>query len=466
MKTKKKPGSLRNLPSVDSILKSVRAVSLIENHGRPQVVSAVRKIIGDLRAAMMKDPDGAGARVSPDGILDNTASLLAQKTRPLLGKAVNATGVILHTGLGRAVMPDEARVALSDVTGFCNLQTDLESGKRSRRENNILDLVRELTGAEDAVLVNNNAGATMLALKTLAAGKEVVVSRGELIEIGGSFRLPDIMKESGAILKEVGTTNKTHAADYEKAIGPDTAMLLKAHKSNYSIIGFSADVDIKTIAAIGKKKKKLVVDDLGCGALVNLEQFGLPHEVTVRESLAAGADLVLFSTDKLIGGPQGGLIVGKAKLIEKIRKHPLYRILRVCKLTLAALEASLKLFLAPELLAKRHPLYRLIAKSEAEIEKQANDLAAKITGTRPDWKVSVERAVSFIGGGALPGAELPSRAVKITAPALSANELALNLRRATVPVVARIAGNAVHLDMRTVSPDEIVFVVDAITGIA
>jgi L-seryl-tRNA(Ser) seleniumtransferase len=362
-------------------------------------------------------------------------------------------------------MPDAAREALATVTGYCNVQMDLETSKRSRREGNVLELVRELTGAEDACVVNNNAGATMLVLKALAQGQEVVISRGELIEIGGSFRLPDIMSESGATMREIGTTNKTHPRDYDNAIGKNTGLLFKAHKSNYKMIGFTTEVGIGEIVRIGKKKRIPVVDDLGAGALIGLEQFGLPHESTVQESVKAGADVVLFSTDKLIGGPQGGMIVGKEKLITRIRKHPLYRVLRVCKLTLGALEATLKLFKSPELLAAKHPIYTMLAKTPAELEKSATELAALISQKKPDWNVSVVKTTSYLGGGSLPEESLPSFAVKITSKSCSTDELARRFRTASTPVIPRIAGNAVLLDMRTVLSEDMPDIVNAVSQV-
>jgi L-seryl-tRNA(Ser) seleniumtransferase len=302
-------------------------------------------------------------------------------------------------------------------------------------------------------------------LAALGRGKEVVISRGELIEIGGSFRLPDIMTESGAILREVGATNKTHLRDYERAVSGRTAMILKAHKSNYKIVGFAKEVGIADLVKVGRKHRVPVVDDLGCGALVGLEAFGLEHECTVRESLAAGADVVLFSTDKLIGGPQGGMIVGRAKLLEKIRSHPLYRVLRVCKLTLGALEATLRLFRAPELLAKTHPVYRTIAKTPAEMGAQAADVKELLAVRQPGWKIDVSKEVSFLGGGALPAAEMPSFGVRIKAPGMTADKRALAFGMAATPVVPRVADGHVILDMRTVFPEDIPDIVHAVAGI-
>jgi L-seryl-tRNA(Ser) seleniumtransferase len=440
----------RSLPAVDSVLRLPQAELLIAQYGRTAVLSAVRKTVDELRRVALKGGEIAQSLRTAEGVLDAAGKRILGSRRPQLGRVINASGIVLHTGLGRAHMPDAARDALATVAGYCNIQMDLETGKRSRREQNVLELVKDLTGAEDACVVNNNAGATMLVLKALAKGKEVVVSRGELIEIGGSFRLPDIMTESGAVLREVGTTNKTHPRDYEDAVGKNTGLLFKAHKSNYKVIGFTAEVGIDDIVRIGRKRRVPVVDDLGAGALVGLEQFGLPHESTVQESVKAGSDVVLFSTDKLIGGPQGGLIVGKEQFITRIRKHPLYRVLRVCKLTLAALEATLRLFTSPELLVARHPIYAMLGKSPAELEKSARELAAVISQKKSEWKLSVVKTTSFLGGGSLPQEEMPSFAVRIVSTSCSADELARRFRTAVTPVIPRVAGNAVLLDMRTV----------------
>ncbi len=445
--------ALRSIPSVDVLLKDAGMTPLIDAHGTTFVKSMLKATVGELRDAIRS---GDSCDTSPAAIIDECEQKLTATLAPHLRTAVNATGIILHTGLGRSPMPQTAIDHLSTCSAFCNLQTDLQSGKRTQRETNLVEHVKALTGAEDAIAVNNNAGATMLVLKALASGREVVVSRGELIEIGGSFRLPDIMEESGAILKEVGSTNKTHAKDYASAISEKTAVLFKAHKSNYSIIGFTKDVGIDEIAQIGKKNKVVVVDDLGCGALINTEDYGLPHEVTVRESLKAGADIALFSTDKLIGGPQGGMIVGKKKLIEKIRKDPMYRVLRICKLTLSALEATLKLFLKPEHLNTAHPLYVAMSRDVEEMDKQAKRLCKAISAAHSDWTVKVIETTSILGGGSLPGSDLPSRGLSIKAPKLSATKLGASFRNAPTPVFGRIEKNLFILDMRTVTKkDEI-----------
>ena len=455
----------RALPAVDKVLKLPEAIRLTKICGKDAVVESVRNTLNALRSSILKSERVETRLCEASAVLEQAAKEIERDSRPCLKRVVNATGIILHTGLGRAMLPEAAKEELSRVAGYCNLQQDLQTGQRDRREECVREIVRGLTGAEDVLVVNNNAGATFLLLTALASGKEVVISRGELIEIGGSFRLPDIMKASGAILREVGTTNKTHLKDYANAVGPKTAMILKAHKSNYKIVGFTKEVGIGEIAQVGKKHGVPAVDDLGCGALVGLEQFGLDHEYTVRESLQAGADLVLFSTDKLIGGPQGGMIVGRAGLIERIRSHPLYRILRVCKLTLGALEATLRLFKAPDLLAKKHPVYMMMAKTPAAMKSQALQLKIEIGRKRPDWELAISKEVSYLGGGSLPGAEMPSFALRAKAPHMRADEMARQFRMSATPIIPRVADDCVILDMRTVFPEDIPDILQAVEHI-
>jgi L-seryl-tRNA(Ser) seleniumtransferase len=451
-KTKSKEGTLlRSIPSIDVLLKHDDVATLIAEHGLTLVKTTLKAAANDLRKSIRDTGQG---ETGAENLIEECERRIADTLKPNLRRAVNATGIILHTGLGRAPLPASSVAQIADCAAFCNLQTDLITGKRTHRETNLVEYVRALTGAEDAIAVNNNACATMLVLKALACGQEVVVSRGELIEIGGSFRLPDIMAESGAILREVGATNKTHAKDYKSAINKNTAVLFKAHKSNYSIVGFSKDVSIEEIAQIGKKQKVTVVDDLGCGALINTEDYSLPHEVTVRESLSAGADIALFSTDKLIGGPQGGMIVGKKKLIDKIRKDPMYRVLRICKLTLGALEGTLKFFLQPETLNKKHPLYTAMSRSESGLAKQAERVRKALSSVQPKWAIKAIDTTSMLGGGSLPGSDLPSRGVSIKAPAISAKNLAAAFRNAANPIFGRIEKDQFILDMRTVTKSD------------
>ncbi len=456
----------RVLPAVNVLLALPEADKLVVVYGRSTVVAFVREVLNALRSSILRGQSLDPRQLEASGILEQVAASIKHVELPNIKRVVNATGIILHTGLGRAAMPAAAIKQLCGVAGYCNLQQDLQTGQRSRREKCLRGIVGELTGAEDVLVVNNNAGATFLMLAALAAGKEVVISRGELIEIGGSFRLPDIMQASGTALKEIGTTNKTHLRDYQHAVGPQTGMILKVHQSNYKITGFTKEVSIGEIAQIGQKHNVPVVDDLGCGALVSLEKFGLDHEPTVRESLQAGADLVLFSTDKLIGGPQGGMIVGRAKMIERIRSHPLYRILRVCKLTLGALEATLRLFRTPEMLAQKHPLYMMLAKTPDEIKLQAAQAKKMILEKKPHWEVIISEEIARLGGGSLPEAGMPSCAVKIKAPDIGADKLAGLFRTAATPVIPRIADDWVVLDMRAVFWEELLDIYSAIEGMS
>jgi L-seryl-tRNA(Ser) seleniumtransferase len=426
------------------------------------VVAGIQAFIDEARTQLLAGQE-EGLDVTAEAILLRVNKQLEMQDEPVLKPAINATGILLHTGLGRAMMPEVAREAVAAVTGCCTLQMDLTDGARIHREHVIKNLICSLTGAEDVLLVNNNAAATILVLRALASGKEVIVSRGELIEIGGAFRLPDIMAESGCVMREIGTTNKTHLRDYERAVTSETALLLKVHKSNYDIVGFTHEVTIAEMAVCAHARGLLAVDDLGCGAMIGLEQFGLAHEMTMAESLIAGADLVLSSTDKLIGGPQGGLILGKASVIDRIRKHPLYRAMRVCKLTLAAVEATLRLFKNPAKLTQTHPLYFMLARPPDELRQQADILAQHLSQVIRDAKVSVVSHEAFLGGGSLPGQALPSYAVRIDAK--DASVLARRLREASVPVVPRVHDGALYLDMRTLFPSECVKVVDTFAAV-
>ena len=456
---------VRRLPAVHAVLRNAVAGELSGQFGHDQTVAAVRAAITAARTRLRDERTSAPAVPTVADLVAVAAAQLAQRHRPKLTAAVNATGILLHTGLGRAVLPDAARAAVAALGGCCSLQIGLDDGERLEREHIIRETVTELTGAEDVLLVNNNAAATLLVLRALAHGRDVVVSRGELIEIGGSFRLPDIMAESGARLHEIGTTNKTHLRDYERAIGPDTALLLKVHKSNYDIVGFTHEVGIGELSRLGRARDVPVVDDIGCGAMTALEAYGLAHEMTLRESVAAGADLVLSSTDKLIGGPQGGLIVGRRALIGRIRAHPLYRAMRVCKMTYAALEATLRLFKAPERLALTHPLYAMLAKPAERIAQQAETLAGLLRAALPTWEVDTVPHQAFLGGGSLPSQPLVSRAVRLRAPKVASAELARRLRTAPEPIVPRLHRDALLLDMRTVDAAELEIIVRICRGL-
>ncbi len=441
----------RRLSSVAALLELPRAAELAAERSRPELLEALRATLAAARAELAA---GGGEPPLPEQLLARAEARLTQAELQRLRPVVNATGIILHTGLGRAVLPARAARALAGLDRCCNLQIDLESGRRGARNHECERLLCRLTGAEAAMLVNNNAAATMLILAALCAGREVVVSRGQLIEIGGSYRLPDCVHQAGARLVEVGTTNKTHLRDYEAVIGEATAALLRVNPSNYRIVGFSKSVAIGELVALkAGRPGLLVIDDLGCGALIDLRRFGLPHEPTVPESIAAGADLVCFSGDKLIGGPQAGIIVGRAELIAKIKKHPLTRMLRVDKLTDLALQETLRLFLEPEeVLLRENPTLRMITLPAEAIKVRALELARRLAENQ--FEARVFEGASEVGGGSLPATPLPTWLIGLSRDGMSADQLNRALRRHEPPIIARIQDDEVVLDLRTVQEEE------------
>jgi L-seryl-tRNA(Ser) seleniumtransferase len=442
------------LPSVDRVLHAAEAAGLVVRYGRGLVTDAVREIIAEQR--------GAGKAASVDSIVAACDERLARLMRPSQRRVFNLTGTVLHTNLGRAPLPEEAVMAAATaMRAPSTLEYDLDSGRRGERDDHIAGWLTRLTGAEAALAVNNNAGALLLALNALAAGREAIVSRGELIEIGGSFRLPDIMERAGTRLREVGTTNRTHLRDFAAAIGADTALILKVHTSNYEIQGFTASVPAAGLAALAHQHGLPLIEDLGSGTLADLEHWGLPHESTVAEALKAGADLVTFSGDKLLGGPQAGLIVGHADLIAALAKNPLKRALRLDKIRLAALEAVLRLYADPDRLAERLPALRLLARPRAEIEALARRiepaLAKALEGIATVSRIETK---SQIGSGALPVSLLPSVGLALMPSNRSgsaAEKLARRLRMLPVPVIGRIEAGRVLLDLRCLE-DEAEFV--------
>ena len=399
-------------------------------------------------------------------ILKETRALLAASRTPDLRHVINATGIVLHTNLGRAPLSEAACEAMLAVArSYSNLEYDLEAGHRGSRAGAVESLLQKLTGAESAVVVNNNAAAVMFAIRFMAEGKEVVISRGELVEIGGSFRIPEIMAQSGARMVEVGATNKTHLSDYEKAIGPETGLLLKAHTSNYRIIGFTEEVPREALAALAREKGIPFLEDLGSGCFVNPP--GIPHEPTVAASVAAGVDVVTFSGDKLMGGPQAGIVVGKAAWVDKLKKHPMMRALRLDKLTLAALEATLRAYLDPERAVREVPALRMLSEDAAAAGRRARALLEAM-GEKTAGRLRAEAVdtVGRVGGGAMPTAELKSRALALSPEDISAGKLDALLRAASPPVVARIHEDRLLLDMRCVSEAEIGPLTEILKGLA
>jgi L-seryl-tRNA(Ser) seleniumtransferase len=433
------------LPSVDRVLQAPLVIGLVKQYGRPLVVDAVRQALVASRA------NGGVASVAD--VAAASAAALLRLMQPSQRRVFNLTGTVLHTNLGRAPLPEEAIAAAAEaMRSPTTLEYEVDDGRRGERDDHVSGWLTRLTGAEAALAVNNNAGALLLALNALAAGKEAIVSRGELIEIGGSFRLPDIMARAGARLREVGTTNRTHLRDFADAIGPDTALILKVHTSNYEIRGFTATVPTARLAVLAHDHGVPLVEDLGSGTLVDLDRWGLPHEPTVAESLKAGADLVTFSGDKLLGGPQAGLVVGRADLIATLARNPLKRALRLDKIRLAALEAVLRVYADPDRLVQRLPALRLLTRSRGEIAALAQRLMPAVaTALEDEATVQVVEVNSQIGSGALPVSLLPSAGLALTPLARSSNAvegLARRLRGLPVPVIGRIEGGRVILDLR------------------
>jgi L-seryl-tRNA(Ser) seleniumtransferase len=451
---------LRDLPSVTEVLAA--ADRLVREHGHTPVVEAVRSELDELRRRLSAGEALDGV-LKPEAILQAAANRLARENQPRLRTVINATGIVLHTNLGRAPLAEIASQAAADAAKrYLNLEFDLEAGERSKRTQSIRSLLCRVTGAEAATAVNNCAAATVLVLRALAAGREVIVSRGQLVEIGGSFRIPEIMGVSGAILREVGTTNITRIGDYERAIGSNTALLLRVHQSNYRIRGFTAMPGIDELVALGRKHNLPVVDDIGSGALIDYGRFGLPGEPVARASIAAGAHLVLFSGDKLLGGPQAGIIAGHKELIERIERDPFMRAVRLDKMTLAALEATLRLYSDETKALDAVPILRMLSQPIAELRRRARSLADKlaaITGIR----ATPRDDEAYVGGGSLPEHALPTAVVAVVADGIGETELARRLRLGTPSVVGRIQNGELLLDLRTIFSDQEDDLVFAIT---
>ncbi len=445
---------LRQLPAVDRVLKAPAMLALAESTPHVLLLEAAQEAVAALRQAILSGAEGLDPTV--EGVAAQAARLAEHKQAASLRHVINATGTLLHTNLGRAPLCDAALEAIDRVSrSYSNLEFDLETGQRGHRFSHIEELLCRLTGAEAAAVVNNNAGAVLLGLTALAKGKEAIVSRGEMVEIGGAFRIPDVMEAGGVVLKEVGTTNKTHLKDYAGAIGENTGLLLKVHTSNYRIVGFTADVPGAEMVALAKEHGLPVMEDLGSGMLMDLSPFGLPREPTVRKAVEAGIDVVTFSGDKLLGGPQAGLIVGTRSAIDKIRSHPMARAMRIDKLSLAALEATLALYLDRERAIREIPVLRMLSMPAEELKERCSTFAAILQSNLQGMaNVSVVSEPSAVGGGALPLTELPGFAVSIAPANISVDALAARLRDSRPPIVGRCQENRLILNLRTVLPQE------------
>ncbi len=438
----------RDLPSVNDLLQTEAVRSLDQAH--PLVVAAIRAELAELRRRIGQG-DAIDGQASVQSIAGRVAERLAREFRPKLRPVINATGIVLHTNLGRAPVAEEAaRAAYDAARGYLNLELDLDSGKRSSRQSAIREWVCRLTGAEAATAVNNNAAATVIVLRAVCKDREVIVSRGQLIEIGGSFRIPDIMAVSGAVLREVGTTNITRIADYERAITSATGALMQIHTSNYRVSGFTKAASLAELAALARKYQLPLIDDAGSGALLDFNRFGFKGEPVARDSIHAGADLVLFSGDKLLGGPQAGIIAGKKELIQKIEKDPLMRAFRLDKMTLAALEATLRLYLDEARALREIPGLRMLGTPLAELRQRAESLAQSIRGIDGIAEATVTEDVAYVGGGSLPDQTMPTWVVEVQARERSDADLAQRLRTGQPAVMGRLRDGKLILDVRTI----------------
>lgn len=472
MEESDKQNAFKAIPPVNEILDRPEVMILIERLGKTYVVESAKRVMDEYRKNIgISKPFEAGQlgkrKEVTEYLVHRLEDRIEQQQNPGLKKVINATGIILHTNLGRAPLPEQAVRSMYEVcAGYNNLEFDLETGDRGSRHSHIEPLITHLTGAESAIIVNNNAAAVFLCLNTLANQKEVIVSRGQQVEIGGSFRIPDIISRSGAKMVEVGTTNKTHPSDYFNAITGETAVLLKVHTSNYKVMGFTEEVPLQKLVELGREKSIAVMEDLGSGSLYDLSLLGLPGEPMVQDSIKMGADLVTFSGDKLLGGPQAGIIAGKRDLIEKIKKNPLTRMVRCDKTTITSMAAVLTLYLNPEKVVEKIPVLKMMALKGYELTEKAVELSNMIhAALEVKCKIEIVDDLDEIGGGALPGVILEGKAVALTAENLSANEIQAGLRKAKVPVISRINKDRVLLNVRTLEKNEYPLVIQAIAGI-
>lgn len=462
---------LRLLPPVDEVIRDIRVSKLLaEGHSRSVVLDSVRSILAEERQRILSGvaPESNINKKEEffDFIVLKSLAAVRLSSRPNLRRVINATGVVIHTNLGRSVLSPRARQAVSEViSGYSNLELDLDTGQRGSRYAPVEPLLTRLTGAEAALVVNNNAAAVLLALSTLAKGREIIVSRGQLVEIGGSFRIPEVMEQSGARLVEVGTTNKTHPDDYRRAINENTTLLLHVHTSNYRIIGFTSETTVAEMVAIGREYSLPVMSDLGSGFLVDLGSYGLPPEPTVQEVVEAGPDIVTFSGDKLLGGPQAGVIVGKRRFIDAMKKNPLTRALRIGKMTVAALEATLREYLDRERVLKEAPTLKMLTASQSELGRKVSELAGCLIKALGDKaEVKVENNMSAVGGGAMPAAALPTLVVAVRPRKISAGELQSILRQGEPAVMGRVQEDKLLLDVRTICDTEFHPLAEALVG--
>jgi len=459
---------LRQLPKVDELIDDFRQQAVGQETPRRVLTQVIRQVLAETRQRLLATPSPElPAAIDREALQGEIGARLAENMRPRLRPLINATGVIIHTNLGRSPLAEAAVEQIVKVARhYSNLEYDLAAGERGSRHSHLEHILRELTGAEAALVVNNNAGAVFLTLNTMAAGREVIVSRGQLVEIGGSFRMPDVMRASGAILREVGATNKTHLYDYENAIGPETAMLMKVHTSNFRITGFTKEIPLAELVALGQKHNLPVVEDLGSGCFIDFSRYGLEKEPTVTEALATGVDLVLFSGDKLLGGPQAGLAVGRKIYVEQLKRNPLTRALRPDKLTLAGLEATLRLYRDEGQALAAIPTLRMLTQTAVEVKRRAQGLARRLRRRLgAAAKVNLVPTIARVGGGSLPQIELPSWALSPEHPDWPAHKLDRALHDTTPPVIGRVEHQRLLLDVRTILPEDEGTFLEVVSGL-
>ncbi|MFB0505917.1 MAG: L-seryl-tRNA(Sec) selenium transferase [Thermodesulfobacteriota bacterium] len=458
---------LSHIPNVDRILAEPEMVQLEKRFPRGIILEAVRRGLDYLRQKIMTAQNPADldeSIFSFENLLPDFMAEIENQTNPKLKRVINATGVVIHTNLGRSLLHEGAIEHITQVSRYySNLEFDLIQGKRGSRYSHVEEILCRLTGAEAALVVNNNAAAVLLVLNTLAEGKEVIVSRGQLVEIGGAFRIPDVMKRSGAILREIGTTNRTHLSDYEGAMGEQSALILKVHTSNFRIVGFTSEVELKELVELAHSQHLPIMEDLGSGCLIDLSKYGMDREPTVQEAIKEGADIVTFSGDKLMGGPQAGIILGRGEYIQRIKANPLNRAVRIDKLTLAGLESTLLIYLDEARAVREIPTLRMLTYSHDELRKRAQRLSRKIRTTIPSGvKIGVRGDVSQVGGGAYPVQLLPTYVVTLKPDHGSVHQLEKRLRKGNPPIIARVSKEEVLLDVRTIGNEEENFIVDGI----
>ncbi|MFH1954642.1 MAG: L-seryl-tRNA(Sec) selenium transferase [Pseudomonadota bacterium] len=464
-----KQALFKKIPAVDQLLIRPALEKALESHPKGLVLKAIHQVLDGIRTEIQEGRIAeTGDELETEPVSWRVLETLEEISMPSLRNVINATGVVVHTNLGRSILPERVIDKFRSIAGgYSNLEFDLGKGKRGSRYVHVEEILKELTSAEAAMVVNNNAAAVLIALETLAKGREVVVSRGQLVEIGGSFRIPDVMRKSGAKMVEVGTTNKTHLKDYEEVIGPQTSLLLKVHTSNFQVVGFTEEVPLPELAKLGERHGIPVMEDLGSGCLVDFSSYGLVREPTVQEALAQGADLVTFSGDKLLGGPQAGIILGRKDLVEAIRRNPLSRALRIDKLTLLALEETLRLYRDHRIAMKEIPTLKMICQSYDAMKKKAQRLYRLLSDSKNDnFSIEMIDGASKVGGGALPLQELKSRLLCLIPKRLSSHQMEAWLRAYSPPVITRLEKDRVMLDVRTIQEKEFKVVTRAIKDLA